>query len=91
MDNTMYINSLTAILENCQKPLRDFLGDSEEAIFYGWTLADFSLCKGPAIKKKINGRIVKYNLPERKIYIEDIGSCVLNDAAGIVNDIKWQK
>ena len=81
--------AIDALFENAQKPLGDFLGGASAAILDDWTLADLSLCKEPAIRKKIKGRIVMYNKADRIIYIEDMASCVVNDACGIINDIKW--
>ena len=91
MGKTVCFNAAASIFENSQKSLQELFGDFKEVEWYeGWTLADLSLCNGPAIQKRIKKRIVKYNLPERRIYIEDIGSCLLNDACGIYLDIKWQ-
>ena len=89
MAKKAYINSVVAMLENAQKTMGELLDGATAATLYGWTLADLSLCKEPAIKKKIKKRIVMYNKAKHIIYIEDMDSCVLNDACGIINDIKW--
>ena len=89
MAKRVYINSITSLFENCQKTMGELLDGASGATFGEWTLVDLSLCKGPAIKKKIEGRIVMYNKAKRIIYIEDFASCVLNDACGIINDIRW--
>lgn len=91
MDETVYLNTFTSVLKNCQKPLREFIGDEKAVEFQGWILADMSLCKGLTIKMRVGRRVVRYNRPEKIIYINNLGSCVLNDAAGIINTIQWLK
>ena len=91
MEDKVFSSQLASVMENCQKPLRDLLEGADAASLDGWILADLSACNIPTIKKKIEGRIVKYNTAERKIFIEDMKSVVLNDAAGIINTIKFQK
>lgn len=90
-DNTVYFNRMDAVLENAQKTLHEIFGDFEEVDFYGWILADLSRCHEPAVQKKFKGRTVKYIRPKQRIYIQDIGTCKLNDACGIYLDIKWMK
>ena len=89
MDRKLYINKIVSILDNSQKPMRDFLDGASAATLDGWTLVDLSLCKGPALKMMFEGRIVMYNKVEHIIYIEDFTSCVLNDVCGIINEIRW--
>ena len=92
MAKTKYLNSIAAILDNSQKPLGELLDGALVATLREWTLADLSLCKGPVLKlkKKYKGRTVMYNKVQRIIYIEDLPSCVLNDACGIYLEIKWK-
>jgi len=89
MAKIKYINSVVAMLENAQKTMGELLEGASVAKLYEWKLADLSLCKGPALKMKFEGRIVMYNKVEHIIYIENFTSCVLNDVCGIINEIRW--
>ena len=57
---------------------------------YGWILADLSLCHGPALKKRVGRRVVRYNKAEHVIYIRNFTSIKLNDACYIYSYIKWK-
>ena len=89
MAKKRYLNSVAALIERAQKPIGDFLDGASAATFDDWTLVDLSLCKGPALKMKFEGRMVLYNKVEHIIYIEDFTSCVVNDICGIINEIRW--
>lgn len=89
MAKKAHMNSVAAMLENAQKTMGELLDGDLAVIIDEWTIADFSLCKGPAIKKKIGRRVVLINKAEQIVYIRNFNSCKLNDVCGIYNDIKW--
>lgn len=78
-----YMNSVTAMLENAQKTMGELLDGDLAVKIDEWTIADLSLCKGPAIKKKIGRRVVLINKLEQIVYIRNFTSCKLNDICGI--------
>ena len=90
MAKKSYINSIVSIFENSQKTMGELLDGALEVTFYEWIIADFSLCKGPGIKKRIGRRVVMYNKAEHKIYIKNFISCKLNEVCGIDNEVKWR-
>lgn len=77
------------MLDNAQKTMGELLDGDLAVKIREWTIADFSLCKGLAIKKKIGRRVVLINKAEQIIYIRNFTSCKLNDVCGIYNEIKW--
>lgn len=89
MNEKKYINSVFAMLENATKTMGELLEGALEVDFYGWIIADFSLCKEPGIKKRIGRRVVVYNKAEHKIYVKNFTSCKLNEVCGIYNEVKW--
>lgn len=89
MNEKKYINSVFAMLENATKTMGELLEGALEVDFYGWIIADFSLCKEPGIKKRIGRRVVVYNKAEQRIYIKNFTSCKLNEVCGIYNEVKW--
>ena len=89
MNEKKYINSVVAMLENATKTMGELLDGALEVTFYEWIIADFSLCKGPGIKKRIGRRVVMYNKAEQRIYIKNFTSCKLNEVCGIYNEVKW--
>ena len=89
MNEKKYINSVVAMLENATKTMGELLDGALEVDFYGWIIADFSLCKEPGIKKRIGRRVVVYNKAEQRIYIKKFTSCKLNEVCGIYNEVKW--
>lgn len=89
MNEKKYINSVVAMLENATKTMGELLDGALEVGFYGWIIADFSLIKGPGIKKRIGRRAVMYNKAEQRIYIKNFTSCKLNEVCGIYNEVKW--
>lgn len=89
MAEKKYINSVVAMFENAQKTMGELLDGATAGTLFEWTVADLTLCKTPAIKKTIKGRIVMYNKAEGLLFIEDLASCVLNDVCGIINEIRW--
>lgn len=90
MEKKSYINSIVSIFENSQKTMGELLNGALEVTFYEWIIADFSLCKGPGIKKRIGRRVVIYNKAEQRIYIKNFISCKLNEVCGIYNEVKWR-
>ena len=89
MNEKKYINSVVAMLENATKTMCELLDGAFEVDFYGWIIADISLCKEPGIKKRIGRRVVVYNKAEQRIYIKNFTSCKLNEVCGIYNEVKW--
>jgi len=90
MTETKFINSFVAILENSPKTMGELLDGALEVGFYGWIIADLSLCREPGIKKRIGRRVVMYNKAEQRIYIKNFTSCKLNEVCGIYNEVKWR-
>lgn len=88
MAKKTHMNSVAAMLENAQKTMGELLDGDLAVKIHEWTIADLSLCKGPAIKKKIGRRVVLINKLEQIVYIRNFTSCKLNDICGIYNDIK---
>ena len=86
-----YTNSAVALLENAQKTMGELIDGALEVAFYEWTIADVSLYKEPAIKKRIGRRSVMYNKEGQRIYIKNFTSCTLNEVCGIYLHIKWDK
>lgn len=89
MAKKKYMNSVIAMVENATKTMGELLDGALEVDFYGWIIADFSLIKGPGIKKRIGRRAVMYNKLEHRIYIKNFTSCKLNEVCGIYNEIEW--
>lgn len=89
MEKKSYVNSIVSIFENSQKTMGELFDGALEVSFYEWIIADFSLCKGPGIKKRIGRRVVMYNKAEQKIFIKNFTSCKLNEVCGIYNEVKW--
>ena len=89
MEKKSYVNSIVSIFENSQKTMDELFDGALEVSFYEWIIADFSLCKGPGIKKRIGRRVVMYNKAEQKIFIKNFTSCKLNEVCGIYNEVKW--
>ena len=89
MAKKSFINPLVFMLENSTKTMGELLDGELEVTFHDWIIADFSLCKGPAVKKRIGRRAVMYNKLEHRIYIKNFTSCKLNEVCGIYNEIKW--
>ena len=56
MEKKSYVNSIVSIFENSQKTMGELFDGALEVSFYEWIIADFSLCKGPGIKKRIGRR-----------------------------------
>lgn len=84
------MNSVVAMVENSPKTMGELFDGALEVVFYGWTIADFSLVKEPGIKKRIGRRVVMYNKAEQKIFIKNFTSCKLNEVCGIYNEVKWR-
>lgn len=89
MAKKKYMNAVIAMIENAPKTMGELFDGALEVDFYGWIIADFSLCKGPGIKKRIGRRSVLYNKVEQRIYIKNFTSCKLNEVCGIYNEVKW--
>ena len=90
MAKKTFINSIVSIFENSQKTTGELFDGALEVTFYEWIIADFSLCKGPGIKKRIGRRVVMYNNAEQKFFIKNFTSCKLNEVCGIYNEVKWR-
>ena len=91
MAEKKYINSVVAMVENVQKTMGELLDGALAMTIYEWTIADASLCKEPAIKKRIGRRSVMYNKEGHRIYVKNFASCTLNEICGIYLHIKWDK
>ena len=89
MAKKSFINPVVFMLENSTKTMGELLDGELEVRFHDWIIADFSLCNGPAVKKRIGRRAVMYNKMEHRIYIKNFTSCKLNEVCGIYNEIKW--
>jgi hypothetical protein len=89
MAKKKYMNSVIAMVENATKTMGELLDGALVVGFYGWIIADFSLCKEPGIKKRIGRRVVMYNKAKQRIYIKNFTSCKLNEVCGIYNEVKW--
>lgn len=90
MSEHKYINSFQAILDNCQKEMKDIVGYPDVITCDGWKFIDLSKCNRPCLQGRYKKRKYKYIKAEQIIYIEDIYHCKLNDLAGILNKVKWR-
>ena len=85
-----YISTFAAILDNCQKEMKDIVGRPEVIKWSDWRVMDLSKCNGPCLKGRRKKREFRYNKAEKILYVENLYHCKLNDLAGILNHVRWE-
>ena len=76
------------ILENNGERIIDIVGVQDPIKWEGWEFSDLKNLKEVAIKKRIHGREVAYNMVKKKIFIERLEFCKLYEFADILNTIR---